>query len=98
MQQRRDYDQGMSETVTCPLDGAELTMPVTEQREDGICIAMVVTDPGTVHRHIRDEHPDLWSDLCDARRKLNANPFLGGMPRRVDGCFLQHGQDVGYTP
>jgi len=86
----------MPETVTCPLDGAVLTMPVTERREDDMCTAMVVVDPGTVHRHIRDEHPERWAEMCDFQRKWNA---LGrAMPRRVDGCFLRDGEDVGYTP
>jgi hypothetical protein len=85
----------MAETVTCPLDGAVLTLPVTETRENDMCTAVVVTDPGTVHRHIRDEHPERWQEICEARQKMNASPFIFGMPRRADGCFLEDGQDVG---
>lgn len=86
----------MTETVTCPLDGAMLTQPVTGRREDDFCSYVVVADPGTVHRHIRDEHPDHWQELCDFQRKWNARGL--GLPRRVDGCFLGDGEDVGYTP
>ena len=86
----------MAKTVTCPLDGTVLTPPTTELREYDTCTAMVVTDPGMMHRHFRDEHPERWQELCDFQRKRNA---LGrAMPRRVDGCFLEDGQDVGYTP
>jgi hypothetical protein len=88
----------MSRTVTCPLDGEPLTMPVTEQRMDDFCAYVIVTDPGTVHAHIRDAHPERWQEMCDFQRKWNANPFNRGMPRRVDGCFLHDGEDVGYLP
>jgi hypothetical protein len=86
----------MTETVTCPLDGTVLTRETTETRQDDFASYVVVTDPGTVHSHIRDEHPERWQEMCDFQRKWNA---LGrGMPRRVDGCFLAAGEDVGYTP
>jgi hypothetical protein len=89
------------ETVTCPLDGQVLTLPVHEQREidGGIAIALVVTDPGTVHRHIRDAHPERWAELCEFQRKWNASPVPGfHLPRKVDGTLLRTGEDVGDTP
>jgi hypothetical protein len=85
-------------TVTCPLDGTPLTLPTTESREDDAGIIVVVTDPGTVHAHIRDEHPAMWARLREARERMNASPFIGGTPRRVDGTLLLGGRDVGYTP
>jgi hypothetical protein len=87
-----------TKTVTCPLDGAVLTLPVNERREldGGVATAMVVTDPGTVHRHLRDEHPVRWAELCDFQRKWNASGLA--MPRKVDGTFLRAGEDVGDTP
>jgi len=77
--------------VKCPLCGAELEWATTETREDGCATYVVVTDPGTAWAHTRDEHPERWAELCDARRKMNANPFIGCMPRKVDGTFLRAG-------
>lgn len=91
--------QIVGRTAECPMCGAELTMPTTEERtlygDARFAIAVVVTDPGTVHRHVRDEHPEKWAELCEAQRKMNANPFIGGSPRKVDGTFLRAGEDVG---
>ena len=87
-------------TVTCPLDGAVLTMPTHEQQEinDGMVLALVITDPGTMHRHIRDEHPERWAEMCEFQWKWNANPLPGfHMPRKVDGTLLLAGEDVGDT-
>jgi hypothetical protein len=84
--------------VDCPLDGTALTLPVTERCDlpDG-GIAMVVTDPGTFHRHMRDTHPERWEEACERQRQMNANPNITFMPRKVDGTFLLDGQDVGDT-
>lgn len=83
----------------CPRCGTPVTMPTREQRhiDDGAtqAIAVVVTDPGTAHAHIRDAHPELWAQLCEQQRQLNASPYMPGMPRRVDGAFLRPGEDVG---
>ncbi len=75
-------------------------MPTLEDRENdhGIALAVVVTDPGTAWHHVRDEHPERWAELCEARRKMNANPFIGGSPRKVNGTFLRTGEDVGELP
>lgn len=85
--------------VTCPLCDAPLTMPRSEQQhiDQGAvqAIAVIVTDPGTAHAHIRDVHPERWAELCEMQRQVNANPYIGGMPRRVDGTFLRPGEDVG---
>ena len=70
-------------------------MPTTAKVETDMTIAVVVTDPGTFHEHLRDVHPEQWAESCEARRKMNANPFFGGMPRKVDGTFLRAGEDVG---
>lgn len=90
------------EQVTCPLCSAELTMPTTEERflDDGMvfAIALSVTDPGTAHHHVRDEHPEKWAELCEMQRRVNANPNIGGSPRKVDGTFLRAGEDVGDLP
>jgi hypothetical protein len=61
---------------------------------DDMASYVIVTDPGTFHQHARDDHPGIWADLCDARRKMNANPYIGCMPRKVDGTFLRAGEDV----
>ena len=82
------------------MDGALLTPPTHERREidGGMVLVLVVTDPGTMHRHIRDEHPERWTELCEFQRKWNANPMPGfHMPRKVDGTLLLDGQDVGDT-
>lgn len=84
-----------TETGTCPFDGEVLTMPVLEQRETDDCIYVVMTDPGTVSRHLKDKHPAMWARMCEAQRQMNASPFIGGMPRKVNGTFLFAGEDVG---
>lgn len=81
-------------TEKCPACGAEVERPVMETREDDFCTYVVVTDPGTSWAHLRDQHPEVWAQMCEARRKMNANPFIGGMPRKVDGTFLRAGEDV----
>lgn len=81
-------------TEKCPACGAEVERPVMETREDGMASCVVVADPGTSWAHLRDEHPGIFAEMCEARRKMNANPYIGGMPRRVDGCFLRDGEDV----
>lgn len=90
----------MTETATCPLDGTHLTLPEHERREfdGGMVLALVVTNPGTIHRHIRDEHPERWAEMCERQRKWNANPMPGfHLPRKVDGTLLRLGEDVGDT-
>lgn len=89
-----------SDAGTCPFDGTPLTLPTLEEREldGGMVHAVVVTDPGNVSRHLRDEHPAMWARMCEQQRRMNANPFIGGMPRKVDGTFLRPGEDVGDTP
>ena len=47
---------------------------------------------------VRKAAPEKWAELCDMQRKVNANPFIGGSPRKVDGTFLRAGEDVGDTP
>jgi hypothetical protein len=88
----------MPETVTCPLDGQTLTLDVLEQGEDGACFYVAVAERGTAYQHIRDSHPQHWQQMCEQQRAANANPSVTFMPRRVDGCFLQPGQDVGDLP
>lgn len=83
------------EVVQCPRCGADVEMPTTETAETDMAIALVVTDPGTFSQHFRDEHPEQWASSCEARRKMNANPVMPGMPRKVDGTFLRPGEDVG---
>jgi hypothetical protein len=87
------------EQYDCPLCGAPVTMPRSEQRhiDDGAvqAITVTVTDPGTAHAHIRDVHPERWAQLCEQQRQVNANQRIGAWPRRVDGAFLQPGEDVG---
>jgi hypothetical protein len=85
------------EHTTCPLCGMPVTMAASERRDlDGAVVAaVVVTDPGTFHAHVRDVHPDRWAHLVELRRKMNGNPFIGGSPRRVDGVLLRPGEDVG---
>ena len=80
----------------CPACGAGIEMPRTEEREfaDGMISAVVVTDPGTFHTHLRDAHPDFWAESCELQRAFNANRFIGAMPRKVDGTFLRPGEDV----
>lgn len=80
--------------VKCPLCDAELEWATTETRQDEFASYVVVTDPGTAWVHIRDEHPERWAEMREARRKMNANPFIGCMPRKVDGTFLLAGEDV----
>lgn len=83
--------------LRCPLDGTELTAPLMESAHtDPGVAAIVVTEPGTVHRHIRDAHPDLWQQMREQQRVHNERGT--GMPRRADGCFLGPGEDVGDTP
>jgi len=65
-----------------------------ETREDGMASYVVITDPGTAWAHVRDQHPGVWAQMCEARRKMNASPFIGGMARKVDGTFLRAGEDV----
>lgn len=93
---------GQAETravgLACPLCGDPVTMPRTENREDEFAIYVVVTDPGTWHAHHRDAHPESWAQACEMQRKMNANPYIGGMPRKVNGTFLRAGQDVGDLP
>ena len=69
-------------------------MPATETVVTDMACAVVVTDPGNVHSHIRDRHPEAWAAACEARRKLNANPFIALMPRKVDGTLMRAGEDV----
>lgn len=83
------------EVVKCPACGVDVEMPATAEVETGMTFAVVVTDPGTFYAHVRDEHPERWEQSCEARRRMNANPFIGGMPRKVDGTFLRPGEDVG---
>jgi hypothetical protein len=82
-----------AETVTCPLDGALLTMDTFEDVDYGTCRAVVRTAPGTAHAHMRDAHPEHWQEMCEFQRKWNATGM--GMARRVDGCFLPPDGDVG---
>lgn len=84
--------------VNCPLCDAEVTMPSHEKRENDFASYVVVTDPGTFHDHLRDAHPDYWAEACERQRKFNANPFIGSMPRKVNGTFLRAGEDVGDLP
>ena len=79
---------------TCPACGADVEHATTETRHDDFASYVVVTDPGTAWAHLRDQHPGIWAELCEARRKMNANPFIGGSPRKVDGTFLRAGEDV----
>jgi len=81
--------------VKCPKCGTEVTMPSHGERQDDSAFYVVVTDPGTFHRHLRDAHPEEWARVCEMQRKVNANPFIGGMPRKVNGTFLRAGEDVG---
>lgn len=81
--------------VRCPACGEEVTLPTNETIDDGMVLAVVVTDPGTFHGHVRGQHREAWERMCEARRQMNANPFIGGMPRKVDGTFLRPGEDVG---
>lgn len=78
----------------CPACGADVEHATTETRHDDMASYVVVTDPGTAWAHLRDQHPDIWAEMCEARRKMNANPFIGGMARKVDGTFLRAGEDV----
>jgi hypothetical protein len=89
------YDGSMTGTVTCPLDGETLTLDVTEQRQDGFCFYVVVTEKGSIHAHMRDAHPRWWSEQCELQRAMNANPYVTFMPRKVNGCLLLPGEDVG---
>lgn len=78
----------------CPACGADVERPTMETRQDDFASYVVVADPGTSWEHLRDHHPDIWAQMCEARRKMNGNPFIGGMPRKVDGTFLRAGEDV----
>jgi hypothetical protein len=80
--------------VNCPVCGVPVEMPVTETAEADGMLAVVVTDPGTAWAHVRDAHPEEFTRMCEARRKMNANEFIGAMPRKVDGTFLRPGEDV----
>jgi hypothetical protein len=81
--------------VRCPSCGAELELPASEVVETDMASAVIVTDPGTAFSHIRDVHPEYWATACELRRRMNASPYIGGMPRKVDGTFLRSGEDVG---
>ena len=86
---------------TCPLCGAPVTMPRTQRIDDlggdVLASAVVVTDPGTAHAHVRDEHPEKWAELCEMQRRMNESGRYG-MPRKVSGTFLRAGEDVGDLP
>jgi hypothetical protein len=85
------------ERTSCPLCDAPVTLPRSEHHDldGGMIKALVVTDNGTFHAHVRDAHPERWAELVEMQRQVNANQFIGGMPRRVDGTFLRAGEDVG---
>lgn len=84
--------------TTCPACGETVRHPCTETREDDFASYVVVVDPGNSWHHVRDAHPDIWAQMCEARQKMNANPYIGGMPRKVNGTFLGPGEDVGDLP
>jgi hypothetical protein len=72
-------------------------MPRTENREfdGGMVFAVVVTHPGTFHAHVRDAHPEQWARSCEMTRRMNANPYIGILPRKVNGTIMRPGEDVG---
>ena len=81
---RPRYAGTMTETVSCPLDGITLfTMPIRAARDlpDG-GVALVVTDPGTMHRHLRERlPPGTLGEACERQRRMNANPSQACRPR-----------------
>ncbi len=78
----------------CPACGADIEHPTLETRQDDFVSYVVVTDPGTAWAHLRDQHPDVWAEMCEARRKMNANPYIGILNRKVDGTIMRSGEDV----
>ena len=82
-----------ADSFTCAEDGFVLRAPVTEVRELDGCLAVVITDPGNAGQHMREAHPELWAEMCDLRRRMNASGRYG-LPRKVDGSFLRPGEDV----
>jgi hypothetical protein len=90
------------QALNCPLCGTPVTMPQTERVDnlggDVLVSAVVVTDPGTAHAHVRDSHPDKWAELCEMQCRVNASPFISAMQRKVNGTFLRPGEDVGDLP
>ena len=67
---------------------------MTENLETDMAFAVVVTDPGTYWQHVRDQHPADFAEVCEMRRRMNANPNVGILDRKVDGTILERGEDV----
>jgi hypothetical protein len=80
---------------SCPVCGVAVEMPQLETVVTDLAVTMVQTDPGTAFQHLRDAHPEHWAEACERQRLVNANPYIGGMPRKVDGTFLRPGENVG---
>jgi len=82
--------------VECPLCGESVTLPSSARAEadGGMVTAVVITDRGTFLSHLRDKHPERFAELAELRRDVNANPFIGGMPRKAGGSFMFTGEDV----
>jgi hypothetical protein len=64
---------------------------VTERLDSGR--GATVGDPGTMYTHLRDAHPERWTEALQAQRVVNA--YIDPVPRKIDGTLLRPGEDVG---
>ena len=54
---------------------------------------VTVGDPGTIDTHLRDAHPERWTEALKAQRVVNA--YIDPVPWKIDGTLLRPGEDVG---
>lgn len=75
----------------CALCDAPIEVSVTERLDSGRVVT--VGDPGTIYTHLRDAHPERWTEALQAQRVVNA--YIDPVPRKIDGTLLRPGEDVG---
>jgi hypothetical protein len=82
---------GPVKSAKCAFCDAPIEVPVTERPDSGRVVT--VGDPGTIYAHLRDAHPERWTEALQAQRVVNA--YIDPVPRKIDGTLLRPGEDVG---